>query len=520
MRFKEFLSEKAMNRGEFEKTAIRQATAANVGFEFEMIIPEGSPLYSETSNDDDRETMAISWIDTFDEIQEYFDPHPRTVRKINSDFESWQENAVQGHVDREWENFLSGDADDEDAVQDAKDRARADIDPDRELDFRKWTRDEFANMYEFARAYDLEPVHGWAREDGRHASIYLEAAEDANGTAGTAEAMKYSLQSILKDEIRILSSYHEASKGTDIWYIEPDGSITGRGHGLELVSPPMQLNTAMKTLKVVFNWMQKNDLETNQSTGLHINVSMSGIEDVDLVKLVLFMGDKYVLKQFNRLNNEFTKPQTQSILNNIAGAGTLPKEAKAMIELARKSLSRDKYSSVHIKKLANGYLEFRIAGNKDYHKDYAKIHDTVLRFVSALEVACDPAAERKEYLKKLSLILQAGAAADTNHDLDTKGIVELLRRAGRDEVAVETEGKLQLAKSGHVDSAKNTKWFRMKFLTALMQSLLELNIKTGSDKQRADFKLIMKRLQIDSNLLQGTLDPHEIEVLKRLGIRK
>jgi hypothetical protein len=238
------------------------------------------------------------------------------------------------------------------------------------------------------------------------------------------------------------------------------------------------------------------------------------------VKLVLFMGDQYALKQFDRLNNEFTVPQTRTILNNVTGLGKLPREASKMIELAQSVLSKRKYSSVHITKLSDGYLEFRIAGGADYHKDYAKIRDTVMRFVAALELACDPAAERQEYLKKLSKIFSKGEEGENNDDFDDRPIVDVLELADQEGTIKNLQKYTAEVKAGKGDKKEISDWFHDKFLRSLFWAFSELNIKQPSSRHRAEVRMIMKRLNIDPASMQNPADPWKEDLLKRLGFRK
>jgi hypothetical protein len=227
------------------------------------------------------------------------------------------------------------------------------------------------------------------------------------------------------------------------------------------------------------------------------------MQHVDLVKLVLFMGDKHVLRQFDRLNNSYTRSQAQNILNNVTGIGRLPRDAKAMVELAKNALSQDKYSSVHITKLQHGYLEFRVAGNAGYHHKYEMIRDTVLRFVTALEIAIDPKAERNEYLKKLSKIFDIAEAGDTNTDFENRPLGDIVDFAGEEGTAEMLSSFMTQAKEGKLDgpSAKERAriWFHDVFLKSLFRAFSELNIKTVSSRQKAELKLIMKRLGMDPN---------------------
>jgi len=473
--FKQFLSEKAMNASEFSKTEQRQGEHALVGFEFECIVPEHSSILA--NRDVNRDWISLDRINDYMELAEYFEIDKTDSRNLQREFDDWMEQ--QGEDDEvEWENFVDS---------------------------------EYGTVYKLVNAHGLRPKYGWESDTGRaSARVYSEPLADAD-----SEAMEKETFSNIENE---LSNYLNANVTTawrgaaehyerGDWLVVPDGSISpdDNGIGAEINSPPQKLSKALADLKTMFKWMNANNIETNDSTGLHINISMPGIQHVDLVKLVLFMGEKHVLRQFDRLNNMYTRSQAQNILDNVTGIGKLPRDSKAMTDLARSVLSDQKYSSVHITKLKHGYLEFRIAGGAGYHHKYEMIRDTVLRFVSALEIAIDPSAERNEYLKKLSKIFQKAEAGENNSDFENRPLGDVIDFAGEEGTAKMLSSLMADAKAGKLgtEAAKkrSSSWFHDVFLKSLFRAFSELSIKTVSSRQKAELKLIMKRLGMDPNAL-------------------
>lgn len=215
----------------------------------------------------------------------------------------------------------------------------------------------------------------------------------------------------------------ETDKEPGIWYVEPDSSISGEGVGLEIVSPPLKLTDALKFLPRVCKFMSDNDFETNDSTGFHINVSVPNIvPKLDKTKLILFMGEKYAAKAFRREANAYTKSQLSYMLRNVMIAGRIPNSFDKMLLTATKNINLgDKYVSVNFKHLYDGgaYLEFRIAGGKNYHERITTLQNTILRFVRAVELACDPRAERNEYAKKLSKFFNTAQSELIGNDTET-----------------------------------------------------------------------------------------------------
>lgn len=240
-------------------------------------------------------------------------------------------------------------------------------------------------------------------------------------------------------EVRGSTGYHSIQRRPGLWIIEPDGSLDADDSddaGLEVVSPPMPLPQALAALRKVIDWANSNDGDayTNGSTGLHMGISVpfkGG--NVDYIKLILFLGDQYVLDKFGRAANSYTRSalgklqdvqrrrkeldeaDTMTGVEKTAAAMDLMK--KNLIELAaqyvQENVGRDKYTSAHIK---DGYIEFRSPGG-DYlsmdSRDESELANTMLRFARAMQIASRPDLERQEYSKKLYKLLSGFHSAET-----------------------------------------------------------------------------------------------------------
>jgi hypothetical protein len=199
----------------------------------------------------------------------------------------------------------------------------------------------------------------------------------------------------------------DPSKDTDSYTIEPDSSI---GIGIEIVSPVFDdYNEFLSELELVFDWIsERDDFETTNATGLHINIGMKNmVDDIDILKLLLFMGEAHVAKEFGRLYNNYTMQTLDTVKSIIKDKPTAT--YKDSIEVINLNLLKqsEKYSTVNIGKLYDkDYIEFRVMGGKDYHLKWNKIKNTIGRFVRIIEIANDPSAYRKDYIKKLSKLLQ------------------------------------------------------------------------------------------------------------------
>ena len=267
-------------------------------------------------------------------------------------------------------------------------------------------------MSDIANEFDL----GWPVWDG---------GEQQNYGSRSWEDIGNSLQDVVDMPVVVSSGYHSTRRREGQWIIEPDGSLDpddkSEEAGLEIVSPPMPLLTAIEKLKQVTDWANDpngGNAYTNSSTGLHMGVSLPTMTaeaapndpGIDYVKLILFLGDKYVLQQFGREANTYTASALEKLRQNIKGnksdpAGVIKLLQHGLTELAHKELQKgvgtSKYTSAHIRP---GYIEFRSPGGDWLAKadeEIGVLENTMMRFARALQIAGDPNAERKEYAKKL-----------------------------------------------------------------------------------------------------------------------
>jgi len=257
-------------------------------------------------------------------------------------------------------------------------------------------------MSDVANEYDLD----WPYMTG----------SGSNGGSREWDEIGDSLHSAIDMPVKVSSNYHSTPRREGLWIVEPDTSLQpddSEDFGLEIVSPPLPLEQALEKLEQVCDWANspEGNCYTNSSTGLHMGVSVpfkGG--DVDYLKLILFLGDEYVLRSFGREANTYTKSAMSKFKENIKGGRSDPMSViklmqHGLLELAHKELQKGvgtgKYTSAHIQQ---GYIEFRSAGGDwlaEENADPEKLSSTMLRFARAMSLAANPAEERREYAKKL-----------------------------------------------------------------------------------------------------------------------
>ena len=275
--------------------------------------------------------------------------------------------------------------------------------------------------------YDPEEVHNdYGLDDYVHDDDY----EDYPGYTKASRAIEPVLKATMGSKVKIFSDHHEDTKKLDRWYIEPDGSLSPNEQEdacVEIVGPPEAPNKALDSLKKFFGMAQQMKFYTNESTGLHINVSIP--QDVDVLKLAVFTGDQYVLQQYGRLENHYSRsvtrdiskwdnqrqlaralPQTQSGRGkNVFGYKKISSELKLQfIQKIAKDISNSHTASISSEN--SKYISFRHTGG-DYLTDYQGIVNVVGRFVRAMVIAADPTAYRNEYLAAVAKLVAPAVSA-------------------------------------------------------------------------------------------------------------
>jgi len=207
--------------------------------------------------------------------------------------------------------------------------------------------------------------------------------------------------------VKTQDSYHAKEKDTSVWTIEPDGSI--KPQGAEIVSPVFRnLDEALLELEGIFS-ITDQTIYTNSSTGLHVNIGTFDFNEIDVLKLLLFLGEKHVMNVFGRNKNQYTQPLIKELLDHVInnprfemGGPTFEKKIKALNDFL---LSRTKNFSFNVEKLIkHGYLEFRIIGG-DYTDRLDDVKNTINRYIHVVNIASDPTAYKNQYAKKLQKLL-------------------------------------------------------------------------------------------------------------------
>lgn len=462
----EDLFEINMSPGNLDKLASQIDALA--GMEFEMIVPDvgNIDLEPEYERDDDPDRRARS----FDDVEQFFnDGDYNSRRDIRGLIEQLQEAYRDWKMDQISDDWLNDGVeylreyvekydlfDRDEALTTARDEfieANPDI-PIESEDAQKvisarideleeqFAQDEFelqGRIYNDAfEEFSEEKNDDYDESDFlRENAPYMSDVEsnfdiqwpyyidiNANDNPPDIDMIADEFSSAIGRPVNSSSRYHGATREKGKYVVEPDGSLEpddSNDTGLEFVSPPLPLEEMFSDLDKVKAWADKTGCYTNESTGLHINVSVPefSVDNLDYIKLALLMGDKYVLEQFDRLGNTYAKSAMDKIVDRVKQR---PEDAEMLLDKMKEGLGKlatkvihsgatDKYTSINTK---TGYVEFRSPGG-DWLGDkfFNQIKPTLSRFVVALDAAMDPQKYRDEYLKKLYKLLQPKGKEDT-----------------------------------------------------------------------------------------------------------
>ena len=429
------LNEVKMSPSVFAKGLVKsQGQGALIGFEFEVVVPiksyEGLQITSSTPDYTDSLPKFLDWIrkssDSFSEeiqfeISEDYTNWAKAntkellqslseagLEKLESLYNQYYDKpslinmtkfitlAPRKDIQKHMSDFLEledyEETDDYDSLF---------LHYEHVTKFKNFIADVYGNVTEIFKQYELKYAPASDKEpDDRYHLVKNYAKEVIE-------------QEVAKTQVHIIDIAKTVPKNLTDWYIEPDATVKSPQRfekaGVEVVTPPLQPEAAMQALDAFYKASKRNGWETNASTGLHINVSLP--QRIDVLKLVMFLGDRYVLKAFGREDSRMAISVLKSLETGSAqdDINTLSPEAIKRLMLAANYFADDHYASISfetnpdtLKK--NKYVSFRHAGG-DYLNDLPKIKDTIGRFVTAMLIAADPNAHKQEYIKKLSKLV-------------------------------------------------------------------------------------------------------------------
>lgn len=201
--------------------------------------------------------------------------------------------------------------------------------------------------------------------------------------------------------------------GAGKWRLTSDGSVSSSRRwyeSVELISPPMPIKEAITTLKTVFAFMSDIPCDVNRTCGLHINMDIgkATTKRIDPTKLVVLVDEVRVAEKYGRSRAHYALPHNSKIRQQARYWAKLKNKPEPLKEYVKRwALDRDelmeKYSAINFRKQKRlGYIEFRMVGNKDYHKRYSEIKRDLLHFEQCMIKAADPIMGEKAIARRLN----------------------------------------------------------------------------------------------------------------------
>lgn len=181
------------------------------------------------------------------------------------------------------------------------------------------------------------------------------------------------------------------------WEIVDDASInTLKNYEHEVISPPIPGAEALRTLEKFLKFMRGIEAETNESTGLHINVSFADkkyTQSIDLLKLISSIPDIKLTDNYNRRYNDTCSPVEFFFNTNrriLVQKMPETREEKRQLILKDYIIKSSKYHTVNLKKWKRRkYIEYRFAGNTRYEFKFKTIKQDIKTVLKCMTRACD-----------------------------------------------------------------------------------------------------------------------------------
>lgn len=229
----------------------------------------------------------------------------------------------------------------------------------------------------------------------------IEIARDLTKSIGIKVVVPMNVDEINKPKLK----YHTPVVPTaTIAKLESDYS--GGIHMKELITGPMTFSDARTVLLKTLKWIDDNAWTTDRAA-IQINISFDKwkiklnhtIENINALKFCLNFNEEYVYKRFpNRKGSVYGKSIKHIVANNIFNTGVANGSTQFIV-------APNKYYSVNLTKLPNGYVEFRFMGGSDYQKKKQQIIEILEFSILSLYAATQSIELSKNDVTKLNKII-------------------------------------------------------------------------------------------------------------------
>lgn len=216
----------------------------------------------------------------------------------------------------------------------------------------------------------------------------------------------------------VVKRFNEATGWKAKGVHDPSIDKTHMKYSIEIVTPPVPFAEGISKLKRAMKFFQNEDISTNYTTGLHVNLSFvkSGYNyDIDAGKLQVLVDDIKWLKKFDRIENEYSCSPKVHIGEMLCGINKKKFDVDKFISDLNEVITdeytdtelKDKYCAVNIGKLFNNkpYVEYRAIGGDNYHWKTNDIIRAIREFSKTMDMSL---GSRYDYLVKRYVKNMAG----------------------------------------------------------------------------------------------------------------
>lgn len=255
---------------------------------------------------------------------------------------------------------------------------------------------------------------------------------------------------VMKTKVEIVA----AGIPVDSRYIDrvtPDITVPD---GVEVITKPLRYEEILDVMDEMFQFIRKVG-GTDNSTGMHLNVSIDNglsLDKIDIVKMMMLMdvdfyqGRSRGSKKFMKfpLRNQFVMPITDFLTSTSNRSGETPVEELArlykfngsrnFLDEFSKMVLRDnaKERAINLRHMLHAdvsqrRIEFRFFGGADYERRFDEIQNDILFISYVMLVAMDPTFMREEYYRSVIRHLDR-AARDVTNDPNVKSFADLIKR--------------------------------------------------------------------------------------------
>ena len=438
MRADQFISEVLMRPSAIKRDAT--ALRPTIGIEFELI----APGFTEPESEVEPDYTADRGVSTIENLIDFYDAGyandssslRRLRTSLNNDYAEWLKERASNSWREDYEGIIKRDLQSkypeysEDELQQRFDEIVNDGEYD---EYYRALREEYFEEYiddirdrpSVQREFLIDTGIRWLSEVPDVYSMvswpYMQSQSSDNDDVEemAMQDIAQSLGPYLKRGVDYTTS-HRSGTVKQHFMVMPDSSIAaGSGEiGAEIVSPPMSLDAMRDTIDRIKAWAAQYGARTDSSCGLHMNISTPNFNKstLDYLKLVLLLGDYYILKQFDRLANEYAESSLSKIAAGIERQ--TPATMAKYFDALRRGLDRaasetmahmrtNEHVSVSVRGIGQDWVEFRGPGNDWLSQSTDTLMNTAYRMVVALDASMDPQKYRQEYLKKLYKLLSS-----------------------------------------------------------------------------------------------------------------